>query len=207
MPDYNDSVFINCPFDDGYKTLFRAIIFTVYRCGFYPLSALSEDDGTDNRLAKIERLIESCKYGIHDISKTESNTEGLPRFNMPFELGVFFGAKRFGMGEQKNKVGIIFDIERYRYLKFISDINGVDIRPHDGKYNATIIHIRNWLKTASRRVTILGPNIIVDEYEDFLKNLPAIVAKLGFDIDHVTFNDYCSIVEEAIKQIIADKHK
>src|SRR3954467_8306304 len=96
MPEYNDSVFVNCPFDDEYIPILRAIIFTIYRCGFFPVSALAEDDGLDNRLNKIERLIENCKYGVHDISRTELNVNGLPRFNMPFELGVFFGAKRFG---------------------------------------------------------------------------------------------------------------
>ncbi len=35
-------------------------------------------------------LIEQCRYGIHDISAVaiDSNT-GLPRFNMPLELGLF----------------------------------------------------------------------------------------------------------------------
>ncbi|HTI92179.1 MAG TPA: hypothetical protein VL727_16410 [Puia sp.] len=33
---YNDSVFINCPFDDEYVPILRAIIYTVYRCGFSP---------------------------------------------------------------------------------------------------------------------------------------------------------------------------
>ena len=81
MPDYNDSVFINCPFDAEFMPLLRALVFTIYRCGFYPVSALVEDDGTDNRLNKIERLIGNCKYGVHDISRIELNDHGLPRFN------------------------------------------------------------------------------------------------------------------------------
>jgi len=28
-PGYHNSVFINCPFDDGYKQLFQATVFTV----------------------------------------------------------------------------------------------------------------------------------------------------------------------------------
>jgi hypothetical protein len=47
-------------------------------------------------LSKIEKLIEVSKYGIHDISRTELNAHNFPRFNMPFELGIFFGAKRHG---------------------------------------------------------------------------------------------------------------
>src|SRR5689334_14189639 len=89
---YNDRVFINCPFDEAYLELFRAAIFTTYQCGFFPTSSLAEENGLDNRIDKITRIIEECRYGIHDISRIELSTSGLPRFNMPFELGLFYGA-------------------------------------------------------------------------------------------------------------------
>ena len=31
---YRDSLFINCPFDEEYLPIFRAIVFTVAACGF-----------------------------------------------------------------------------------------------------------------------------------------------------------------------------
>lgn len=37
--NYDQNVFINCPFDDPYKPLFDAIIFTVYDMGFKPKCA------------------------------------------------------------------------------------------------------------------------------------------------------------------------
>lgn len=89
---YNDSVFINCPFDDEYMPLLQSVVFSVYRCGFLPVCALADEDGSDSRLDKIVRYIEGCRYSIHDISRTEL-TNNFPRFNMPFELGIFFGAK------------------------------------------------------------------------------------------------------------------
>jgi len=54
-PGYNDSVFINYPFDDDYKPILRAIVHAIYRCGFFPQSAMDEDDGTDVWLLKIIR--------------------------------------------------------------------------------------------------------------------------------------------------------
>jgi len=109
---YNDSVFINCPFDTDYQPKLEAITFAVYRCGFYPESALSEDNALDNRLTKIEDLLSKCKYGIHDISRVELNLHGYPRFNMPFELGLFFGARKFGNKVQKSKNALIFEKNR-----------------------------------------------------------------------------------------------
>jgi hypothetical protein len=86
---YNDFIFINCPFDEEYIPLLHAIVFGIYRCGFVPQCAMGEDDGSDTRLDKIIRCIKNCRYGIHDISRIEVNVHNLPRFNMPFELGIF----------------------------------------------------------------------------------------------------------------------
>jgi hypothetical protein len=126
--DYEIKVFINCPFDDAYLPLFRATIFAVYFCGFIPKSSLNENNGMDNRIDKISRLIEDCRYGIHDISRTELNAAYLPRFNMPFELGLFYGARRFGNKNQKNKIALILERVKYSYQQFLSDINGVIFR-------------------------------------------------------------------------------
>jgi hypothetical protein len=48
-------------------------------------------------------MIRECRYGIHDLSRIELNEAQYPRFNMPFELGIFFGARYIGTGEQKKK--------------------------------------------------------------------------------------------------------
>jgi hypothetical protein len=205
MADYNDSVFINCPFDDGYTPLLRAIVFTIYRCGFFPVTALAEDDASDNRLSKIERCIGGCRYGVHDISRIELGSNNLPRFNMPFELGIFFGAKRFGDKFQKNKVALIFDSHRYRYQQYISDLNGVDIKAHENNVETVIRNIRNWLQTSSRRKTIPGHLNIIKEYADFTNTLPDVVNQLGLDISNLLFLDYCVMVEEAIDRLLKSK--
>src|SRR5438067_6376275 len=92
------SVFINCPFDSRYEPLFGAIVFCVSACGFVPRCTLELTDAGEVRIENIYRLIDECHQGIHDISRTEVQGQpyGLPRFNMPLELGIFLGAKRFG---------------------------------------------------------------------------------------------------------------
>lgn len=198
-PHYHDSVFINFPFDAAYQPIIRALVFGIYRCGFLPVTALVEDNALDNRLAKIEKLIGSCKYGVHDISRIETNPNGMPRFNMPFELGLFFGARRFGNKVQREKNALIFDSERNRYQQFISDLSGVDIKAHQNSPAAAIRNLAEWLSTASKRTTIPGYKIIMTEYTAFEKGLPLIVERLGLDIRDIPFNTYCLIVEETIK--------
>jgi hypothetical protein len=146
--DYGKSVFINCPFDDNYLPLFRALIFAVFECGLIPRCAQEVYDAGEVRIEKISRIIRDCRWGIHDISRTDTNSRGLPRFNMPLELGLFLGAKRFGTGPQTRKSCLVLDRDRYRYQEFISDIAGQDIVAHADDPAEAIKAVRDWLSVS-----------------------------------------------------------
>ncbi len=194
---YNDNVFINCPFDSEYRSLFDAIVFTVYDSGFRARCALEVDDSSEVRILKIFNIIADCRYGIHDISRTElSQNTGLPRFNMPLELGMFLSAKKFGDNIQKKKTCLILDREQFRYQTFISDIAGQDIRAHNDNVDTVITVVRNWLRNASKRTTIPGGNIIGGRYNTFLEDLPQLCNELQLDVDSLIFNDYSLLVSE-----------
>ena len=200
IKSYGNSVFINCPFDDGFKEILYAIVFAVYRCGFRPVSALEEDNALNNRLSKIENLIDECRFGIHDLSRTESNVNGLPRFNMPFELGIFFGAKKFGNAKQKNKVALVLERQKYMYQQFISDLNGIDTKAHNDEPVKAIKIVRDWLQSSSGRTTIDGHLIIIRDYNLFRNGLfREAASRAGMEIDDLTFNDYCLLVETSLK--------
>jgi len=70
--NYAKSVFINCPFDSAYEPLFRGLIFAVRHMKLVPKSALGLSDAGQPRFDKILELIESCKYTVHDLSRTEA---------------------------------------------------------------------------------------------------------------------------------------
>ena len=199
---YNDSVFINCPFDEDYKPILYAVMYVVYRCGFYPKTALDEDDGSDNRLNKILRKIKDCRYGIHDLSRIESNTKGYPRFNMPFELGIFFGAKDMGDKKQRSKMALVFERKKYTYQQYISDLNGVDPKAHKNKPAIAMQKVRDWLRTCSGRTTIPGYSIIAADYLQFKRKAPAIIRRIGFNAENLPFMDFRTVVEEVVLQQI-----
>jgi len=107
---FKEQVFINCPFEGNYTNIFRAIVFTILDCGFVPRCSLEVSDATQFRLRAIIDLIKQCKFAIHDLSRVELDTKfKLPRFNMPFESGIFYGAKLFGKGRQRTKNCIILE--------------------------------------------------------------------------------------------------
>jgi hypothetical protein len=187
----SNHVFINCPFDPGYRPIFNAIVFTVYDLGFVARCALEEDDATDFRLSKIERIIENCKFGIHDLSAVALDAgTNLPRFNMPLELGLFLGCKRFGSEAQGNKRCLILDSDPYRYRMFISDISGQDIRSHSGEPDRAIREVRDWLRATSRRRTLPGGGDIIEHYRRFQNDLPQICTELALEPDRLTFLDF-----------------
>jgi len=198
---YGRQVFVNCPFDSQYKLLFEAITFAVFDCGFRPRCALELDDGSQARIEKILDLVEGCRFGIHDISRTETDPRShLPRFNMPLELGIFLGAKRYGRGNQKQKVGLILDRQRYRYQRFISDIAGQDVHPHAGKPGRAIVEVRNWLRDASPSVSIPGGDAIRRRHAAFARELPSMSEALHLARARLTFGDLTWLISEWLKK-------
>lgn len=190
---YAASVFINCPFDPGYRHMLFAATFAILDCGYQPRCAQEEEDGGDVRVEKIKRMIQDCKFGLHDISETALGANGLPRFNMPFELGLFLGARQFGSSGQKAKVTLIVDREPHRYQAFLSDIAGQDIRSHEGSAETLITVVRNWLSTATKRKTIPGAAVIRQRYRDFCAQLPELCAGLQLQRDELLFNEFTQI--------------
>lgn len=188
-------VFINCPFDENYQPFFNALFFSIVDCGFRVRCALEIDDGSEVRVQKILRIIEESRYGIHDICRTELDAEsGLPRFNMPLELGMFLAAKRFGDASQKKKACLILDFDRYRYQTFISDISGQDIKSHNNDPEELISAVRNWLQSHSKRRSIPGGRAICKRYFKFVDELPELCETLNIHPDELTYADYANLV-------------
>lgn len=188
-------MFVNCPFDPQYKPIFEAIVYTVVRSGFRVRSALEMDDATENRFGKIQNIVGECRYSIHDISRTESDGDPpLPRFNMPLELGVFIGAKRFGGKVHSTKRALILDTEQFRYQRFISDIAGQDIRAHGRNVGTAIAEVAAFLRSKSGRTTVPGGAAILTEYQEFRASLPEALEDLQLLPHEMTFSDYLTLV-------------
>ncbi|MEA5413709.1 hypothetical protein [Synechococcus sp. BA-132 BA5] len=203
LTNYSINIFVNCPFDETYLPLMEAIIFAIHDCGFIARSALEAEDSAEVRIEKIAMIIKACKYGIHDISRTEPGiATGLPRFNMPLELGLFLGARRFGSKDDKTKACLILDSDRYRYQRFCSDIAGQDIQSHDACPEAAIKVVRNWLRNNCRGtgIAIPGGGAMVERFRLFQSELPLLCRVLRLERHELIFNDYTTLIAEWLKE-------
>jgi hypothetical protein len=174
------SVFINAPFDDHYRPMFEAMVFTVAACGYRPRCAL-EDDDSDIRMDKLDRLIRESQRSIHDLSRTEVKTGELPRFNMPFELGLAVGAKRFGTRSIKQHGIKIIVAEPYKLPAYLSDLSGNDPNAHQNNPDKVIGIVCTYLHMSPTGTKLEGPTRYIEPYRDFTAKLPIIALGIGFE--------------------------
>lgn len=193
-------VFINVPFDGTYKPFFDATVFTVIACGCVPRCALTTDNAAQTRFARIVELIKQCPMGIHDLSRSgPGQSNQLPRLNMPFELGLFLGAREFGGRSHKAKTCIVLDSHSRRYRNFISDFAGHDVVSHNNRISHLINVLRDWLAAApgidGTRI-LPGGKQIYKLYVEFQKKLPEMCRHVKIQRTKLTYCDYIHFVKE-----------
>jgi hypothetical protein len=196
MNSYENSVFINVPFDRRYKKLFDALVFAVHDCGFVAHCSKEEADSSNVRVQSIARIMDQCRFGIHDLSRTTLDSEHrLPRFNMPLELGIFLGAKRYGGPKQRRKACLVLDRDPYRYQIFCSDIGGQDISAHNNRVEDAITAVRDWLRAFRKGSDrIPGGRRIAERYLNFRRDLPGMCRTQGLNSSEITFLDYRTMI-------------
>lgn len=165
-PAFDKSVFINCPLDEEYEGILQAMLFCVVYLGFLPRIATERADSAENRLSKIIELIEASRYSIHDLSRCQARTAGeYFRLNMPFELGIDFGCRRY-VERCKDKKILILEQRRYQLKAALSDLAGCDVEAHGEDHEKAVRKVRNWLVNEAGAEKI-GAGRILGKYADF----------------------------------------
>lgn len=166
MANFDQSVFVNCPFDEDFAPILQAIAFCITDLGFRPRVAPENADNAAPRLARIIEIVRTSKFGIHDLSRCKFTGDEFARLNMPFELGLDFSCKQFGTGDLKAKSILVLEENRYDYQRAISDIAGWDIEAHGGSFISAVRHVSLWL-IRQTGVPSVGPAKILGNYAAF----------------------------------------
>ena len=131
------------------------------------------------------------------LSRTEPDkNSGLPRFNMPFELGLAVGCKTFSpKPRDRAKRILVLAKEKYEYQQYLSDIAGQDIHAHHGNPEELIGVVRAWLQHDGAGESLPGAVVIKSRYAQFRDDLPNILAELHLgDDDLWNFSDFHNCV-------------
>jgi hypothetical protein len=118
---------------------------------------------------------------------------------MPFELGIFVGARRFGDARQKAKCCLILDRERYRYRNFLSDIAGQDIKSHENDPTNAIGKVREFLRANSGGRPLSGSAKIRRDFDRYIAEKSGICAALELEADEITFPDLTYLIAHFLK--------
>ena len=136
-------VFLNYPFDDQYNPIFDALVFTVHACGF-TVRCAKEDSGSDAiRIQKIVEIIRACDFGIHDLSRVDTQGTVAP-IQMPLERHIY-RCSRFWRCAPKAEEVFVHEGEPHQYHRFISDISGQDVRCHNNLPEEAVKEVRQWI--------------------------------------------------------------
>ena len=186
------NVFINCPFDKEYDPLLKSLIFVLVYLGFTP--KISQTRSSSNiRINQIIAHIRDSKFGIHDLSRSKPMAVGeLPRFNMPYELGLDIGCLEFGSGKLKTKKILILETSRFHYQKVLSDIAGQDISEHNDDPKKLVTRVRNWFASVENK-NYPGSTEIWLAYNRFRSYLNEYLGRKKYtmeDIDEIPIDEF-----------------
>ena len=201
---YSRNIFINCPYDKRFVPMLKAMMFTVILCGYEPRLASEKSDSLELRLNKIRNLIRQSKYTIHDLSRMKtSKPNDLPRFNMPFELGLDYGCRAYGNNQHRKKICLILAEKRKHIPGALSDLAGVDPLTHNSSPKQMVVRLRNWIRGNLTRKHLKSGSEMWNLYEDFQSHFTMAMEDNNFsknDIEEMTPNEFMAYIKKWIKK-------
>ncbi len=165
-----ESVFLNIPYDYGFEDLYLAYVVGLTQLGLRVNATVAVPN--QGRLETIIGLIEESSFSIHDLSRIELS-KGIPRFNMPVELGLALYRSHVTRG--KHRV-YVFESKTYRAQLSTSDINGIDPQIHNGTAKGVMAGLRNIFRQPGNVTTV--PEMLIS-YRAVRKRLPELRLNAG----------------------------
>lgn len=129
-----NDVFINLPFDNKRERIFLAYVASLTGLGLNPRCVLEVSPDHD-RLRRLSSLMRQCAYSIHDLSAVQVSGRPfrVPRFNMPFELGMCAATSVEGPHRFR-----VFETVPHRVGQSLSDLQGYEPFIHHGTVSGVI---------------------------------------------------------------------
>lgn len=127
-------VFLNIPFDAAYEPIAVGLVAALVHLGIQPTTVLELGGGAAPRLDRLLEQIRGSDFSVHDLSRVQVSGRGrgaVPRFNMPFELGLAVAVARLDRDRSAHTCALL-EARPYRLQRSLSDMNGFDPIIHNG---------------------------------------------------------------------------
>lgn len=136
-PKGSQAVFLNLPYDSQFEDLYLAYVVGLTQLGVDINVTLAVPN--QGRLDRIINLIEDSDASIHDLSRIELSS-GVPRFNMPLELGLALYRSHISRGRHRV---FVFEKKPHRMQQSTSDVSGIDPQIHNGTPKGVMAGLHN----------------------------------------------------------------
>src|SRR5258706_7925846 len=116
MPQSASRVFLNVPLDKPYEPIFIGLVGALIHLGKYPTTVLELGGRSAPRLDRLIEAIRGNPFSVHDLSRVEPSRRGagaIPRFNMPFELGLAVAVSLSHRGRPRHGF-VLLESRRFR---------------------------------------------------------------------------------------------
>ncbi len=163
------SVFLNIPYDGQFEELYLAYVVGLAQLGLKINTTFAIPN--QGRLDEIVQLIQQSDVSIHDLSRIELSS-GIPRFNMPLELGLALYHSHITKGRHRI---FVFERKVYRTQQSTSDLNGLDPQIHHGTPKGVMAGLRNIFYQADGTTV---PEML-SSYRAVKRKLPALRRNAG----------------------------
>lgn len=142
-----NDVFINLPFDNRRESVFLAYVASLTGLGLNPRCVL-EVSPDDDRLRRLNSLMSECAYSLHDLSAVQLSRKPfrVPRFNMPFELGMCAATSLQGPHRFR-----VFETIPHRIGQSLSDLQGYEPFIHHGTIRGVICAVMDAFEGLSEK--------------------------------------------------------
>ncbi|MGC2529357.1 MAG: hypothetical protein WA639_16525 [Candidatus Acidiferrum sp.] len=202
LKKWRAEVFLNAPYDKKFERLFLAYIAGISAYGMVPRATLEITDSS-RRLEKILKLERSCDYSVHDLSRVQLDPAKprVPRFKMPFELGLCVADATRREGQKQN--WFVFEAVANRVDKSLSDLKGTDPRIHGTTVQGVLSGLCNAFRRPGRQPTV--PQMM-QIYRALRKNQEAILKRAGSNTLYTrrVFADVCVLASSEADRIVED---
>jgi len=166
---------------------------------------MEDSDSGQLRADKLIELIKDSKYSIHDLSRLQANEKDqIFRLNMPFELGIDYGARRFSK-KLSDKKFLILEKGQYKYMQALSDINGFDIKAHGDTTYGVVKAVRDWLVETAKLKKVNSPTKIWDDFNECYGSIYNEKIKEKFTADEIDFMPIPELIDEIKERLPHNK--
>jgi hypothetical protein len=180
LPDVPSPVgFINMPYARRYERVYLAFIAGVAGFGMVPAAAV-KDPSSQFQLDRIFNLVANSDYSFHDLSHMALDRVAprTPRFNMPFELGLAVATARL---KNSSHTWFVFDTQRFRVAKALSDLGGVTVRVHDRSPESILQCLINALDREGPKPSYADLQAVFEAVEKIARKIKREFSKDLFD--------------------------